>query len=91
MAEASERYLVRRFVDDPTDYAIVMPGQLAGRELAERAVQIRPSLKVLFASGYFEGALVSKGDLETDVRFIGKPYRKRDLVVKIDEVLKVDA
>ena len=43
------------------------------------ASELRPGLKVLFASGYFEGALVSKGALETDVQFIAKPYRMKAL------------
>lgn len=66
---------------------VVMPGEIAGRDLAERAMQIRPGLKVLFASGYFEGALVNKGDLETDVQFLAKPYRMRELAQKINDVL----
>ncbi len=66
---------------------VVMPGEMAGRALADKATQVRPGLKVLFASGYFEGALVGKGDLETDVQFLAKPYRKKDLAEKIEEVL----
>jgi PAS domain S-box-containing protein len=66
---------------------VVMPGEIAGRALASKAMEICPGLKVLFASGYFEGALVSKGELETDVQFISKPYRMRELGQKIEEVL----
>jgi PAS domain S-box-containing protein len=66
---------------------VVMPGELAGRALAARALEIRPGLKVLFSSGYFEGALVGKGQLEADVQFLPKPYRKQDLARKIEEVL----
>jgi len=66
---------------------VVMPGEIAGRVLAEKAVQLRPGLKVLFASGYFEGALVSKGALETDVEFIAKPYRMKALAEKVGEIL----
>jgi PAS domain S-box-containing protein len=66
---------------------VVMPGDLAGRDLADKAVELRPGLKVLFASGYFEGALVSKGALETDVQFIAKPYRMKALAQKVEEVL----
>jgi PAS domain S-box-containing protein len=66
---------------------VVMPGELAGRALAARAMEMRPGLKVLFASGYFEGALVGKGQLETDVQFLAKPYRRKELAQKIEEVL----
>ena len=70
---------------------VVMPGSIGGRALAERAVQMRPGLKVLFASGYFEGALVGKGDLDTDVQFLTKPYIKRELSKKIEEALRSNA
>jgi PAS domain S-box-containing protein len=66
---------------------VVMPGDIAGRDLADKAAELRPGLKVLFASGYFEGALVSKGALETDVQFIAKPYRMKALAQKVEEVL----
>jgi PAS domain S-box-containing protein len=68
---------------------VVMPGELAGRALAAKALELRPGLKVLFASGYFEGALVGKGQLETDVQFLAKPYRKKELAQKIEEVLSI--
>jgi PAS domain S-box-containing protein len=66
---------------------VVMPGELAGRALAAKAMEIRPGLKVLFASGYFEDALVGKGQLAPDVQFLPKPYRKQELARKIEEVL----
>lgn len=67
---------------------VVMPGSLAGRALAAKAIELRPGLKVLFASGYFEGALVGRGDLETDVQFLMKPYVRKELAQKIEAVLK---
>ena len=67
---------------------VVMPGSIGGRALADKARQMRPGIKVLFASGYFEGALVGKGELETDVQFLTKPYIKRELARKIEEALK---
>ena len=68
---------------------VVMPGMLAGRELAERARALRPDIKVLFTSGYFESALVNKGALQVDVQFIAKPYRLTALADKVAEVLSV--
>lgn len=76
--------------DDQVDLLftdVVMPGELAGRALAAKAMEMRPGLKVLFASGYFEGTLVGEGQLETDVQFLPKPYRRQDLARKIEEVL----
>ena len=70
---------------------VVMPGQLAGRALAAKALEIRPQLKVLFVSGYYEGSLVEKEQLGTDVQFLAKPYRKKELAQKIQEVLNSGA
>jgi PAS domain S-box-containing protein len=66
---------------------VVMPGDIGGRVLAANATAMRPGLKVLYASGYFEGALVGKGDLENHARFLAKPYLKRELAQKIEEAL----
>jgi PAS domain S-box-containing protein len=67
---------------------VIMPNGMSGGELAEEARRLRPDLKVLFASGYFEGALVRDGDLAAaTTHFLVKPYRKKDLARKMDEVL----
>jgi PAS domain S-box-containing protein len=66
---------------------VVMPGGLNGREVAEEARKLRSRLKVLFTSGYFEGALVRQGEIEEDVEFIMKPYRRKDLAEKVRALL----
>ena len=66
---------------------VVMPGELSGRALAAKAMETRPGLKVLFASGYFEGTLVGEGQLEADVQFLPKPYRRQELAQKVADVL----
>lgn len=69
---------------------VMMPNGMGGREVAERAKALRPNLKVLFASGYFEGALVDRGEIDGDEAFLVKPYRKKDLAQKVQQVLKGD-
>jgi DNA-binding NarL/FixJ family response regulator len=56
-----------------------MPGRMNGRELAEEAVKGRPSVKVLFTSGYTEKALLHHGRLDAGVLLLPKPYNKSDL------------
>ncbi len=76
--------------DDEVDLLftdVVMPGELSGRALAAKALEMRPGLKVLFASGYFEGALVGEGQLEADVQFLPKPYRRQELAQKVAKAL----
>jgi PAS domain S-box-containing protein len=66
---------------------VVMPGGMNGRDVAEAARRARPNLKVLFTSGYAEGALQNDGRLARGVLLLAKPYRKRDLAEKVREAL----
>ncbi len=66
---------------------IVMPGQLNGRQLAERALEIRPELKVLYSSGYAADEIFYDGQLASGVALLPKPYRRADLAHKIRETL----
>jgi PAS domain S-box-containing protein len=58
---------------------VIMPGAMNGRQLADEAVKRRPSLRVLFTSGYTENAIVHHGRLDPGVLLLPKPYRKSDL------------
>jgi PAS domain S-box-containing protein len=70
---------------------VVMPGGMNGREVAEEARLIDPKLKVLFTSGYFEGALHRNGELATNAQVLCKPYRKKELAQRVQEALKSTA
>lgn len=58
-----------------------------GRELAEYAQSARPSLKVLFTSGYTENAIVHQGRLDPGVALLSKPYTRLELATKVRRVL----
>ncbi|MGJ5177142.1 PAS domain S-box protein [Bradyrhizobium oligotrophicum] len=58
---------------------VIMPGGMNGRQLADAARARRPSLKMLFTSGYTENAIVHHGRLDAGVLLLAKPYRKPDL------------
>jgi len=66
---------------------IVMPGGMNGWELAERAQQIRPGLKLLFTSGYALETLVARGRIHPDTAILNKPYRRPELARRLREVL----
>ena len=66
---------------------VVMPGGLNGRELANRVRVLKPGLKVLYTSGYSEDAIIHHGRLDAGVHLLNKPYRKRDLALKVRQVL----
>ncbi|RXG86805.1 ATP-binding protein [Bradyrhizobium zhanjiangense] len=57
---------------------IVMAGGMNGRELAEQMVAARPSLRVLFTSGYAYDSLHTQGRA-TMAPLLRKPYRKAEL------------
>jgi CheY-like chemotaxis protein len=65
---------------------VVMPG-MNGRELSERARQLRPGLKVLFMSGYSRNAVVHQGRVDPDVQLIQKPVSLNELAARIREML----
>ncbi len=65
---------------------VIMPG-MNGRELAQRILEIRPRVKVLYMSGYTENVIGRNGTLDAGVRLLQKPFTLRDLKSKVREVL----
>ncbi len=65
---------------------IVMP-DVNGRKLAEAAREKRPSLRVLYTTGYTRNAVVHNGVLDPGVELIGKPYSLDQLAAKVRQVL----
>ena len=59
---------------------------MTGRELADKAVQIRPNMKVLLMSGYTD-EISKAGFLYPGLHFIEKPFTSNSLALKIREVL----
>ncbi len=66
---------------------VVMPGGMSGRQLADRALQTHPGLKVLYTSGYTENAIVHHGRLDPGVQLLAKPYRRAELARRVRAVL----
>lgn len=69
---------------------IVMPGGMNGTELADRVRAFRPSLRILFTSGYTENAIDQHGRLDPGVALLRKPYTRLELATKVREVLSLD-
>ena len=61
---------------------VVMPG-MAGPELAERLLTLRPETKVIFTSGYAESGV----GLAAGGAYIPKPFTPAGLVAKVRQVL----
>jgi PAS domain S-box-containing protein len=65
---------------------VVMPNML-GREVAHRVQTMRPSIRVLYMSGYAQPSLGSTGSLEPGVILLEKPFSQADLLAKVHQTL----
>jgi signal transduction histidine kinase/ActR/RegA family two-component response regulator len=65
---------------------IVMPG-INGRELADRARETDPDLKILYTTGYTRNAIVHNGMLDPGLSFLAKPFTLDQLAMKVRQVL----
>jgi PAS domain S-box-containing protein len=61
---------------------IGLPG-MNGRQLADEALRRRPSLKVLFTTGYARDAIVHRGRLDRGIEVVFKPFSLSELASKI--------
>jgi two-component system cell cycle sensor histidine kinase/response regulator CckA len=61
---------------------VIMPG-ITGRQLADRLWEERPSLRVLFMSGYSNHALDGIEDLGKATEFVAKPVQRNELLSRI--------
>lgn len=65
-----------------------LPGGMNGRQLADAARLLRPTLKILFVTGYAENAALGKGILEPGMHVLTKPFSIPALSVRVKELLE---
>jgi PAS domain S-box-containing protein len=63
-----------------------LPG-MTGKELADKAREMRPGLKVLFTTGYARNAIVHHGRLDPGVQLLVKPFTYEALAARIRGIL----
>jgi PAS domain S-box-containing protein len=76
-------------INTPIDLVLtdlVMP-EMNGRELVEKLTKIRPSIKVLFMSGYTDDMVVHHGVIDQGIPFLQKPLMPDSLTKKVREAL----
>ncbi|HCL66473.1 MAG TPA: response regulator [Rhizobium sp.] len=65
---------------------IVMP-EMDGIELARRATELDPDLKVMFITGFAAVALNADSKAPKDAKVLSKPFHLRDLVNEVNKLL----
>jgi signal transduction histidine kinase/CheY-like chemotaxis protein len=63
---------------------IVMP-EMTGRELAEKALILRPNLQVIYTTGYTRNSIIHNGILDPGIAFLAKPFTIAQLAQKMKE------
>jgi two-component system cell cycle response regulator CpdR len=66
---------------------IVMP-EMDGIELARRATEIDPDLKVMFITGFAAVALNPDSKAPKDAKVLSKPFHLRELVNEVEKMLQ---
>jgi two-component system cell cycle response regulator CpdR len=65
---------------------IVMP-EMDGIELARRATELDPDIKVMFITGFAAVALNPDSNAPRDAKILSKPFHLRDLVNEVQKLL----
>jgi two-component system cell cycle response regulator CpdR len=65
---------------------IVMPG-MDGIELAQKAAELHPAIKVMFITGFAAVAMGAKTPSRGPARVLSKPFHLKDLVDQVNQLL----
>jgi PAS domain S-box-containing protein len=66
---------------------IVLPGGMTGVDIATRATDSQPGIKILYTTGYAEGVADQGGQLKDGAEVLNKPYRRVDLLEKVGALM----
>ena len=79
----------RRLREEPFELLltdIVMP-EMDGIELARRASELDPDIKIMFITGFAAVALNPDSDAPKDASVLSKPFHLKDLVNEVERLL----
>lgn len=82
-----------RLREEPFDLLltdIVMP-EMDGIELARRASELDPDIKIMFITGFAAVALNSDEEAARHAKVLSKPFHLKDLVTEVDRMVSPQA
>lgn len=65
---------------------IVMP-EMDGIELARRAAELDPTMKIMFITGFAAVAMSPENDAPKEAKVLSKPFHLKDLVAEVDRLM----
>src|SRR5471032_3375348 len=83
----------QRLLEEPFEMLltyIVMP-EMDGIELARRAAELDPDIKIMFITGFAAVALNADSTAPKNAKVLSKPFHLRDLVNEVQKMLAVAA
>jgi two-component system cell cycle sensor histidine kinase/response regulator CckA len=61
--------------------------ELSGFDLAQKTLELKPDMKVLFMTGYVEGDIVQRCISELGATFLDKPFQPNTLLSRVREAI----
>ena len=65
---------------------VIMPG-MSGRQLAEQILIVRPTMRIVYMTGYTDDMVIQHRVLNPGVTLLQKPFEKAQLAAKVRQVL----
>jgi PAS domain S-box-containing protein len=67
-----------------------LPGGMNGRQLADAGITLRPTLKILFITGYAENAVIGDGHLRRGMHVLTKPFTVEELSSRVNGIIATE-
>jgi PAS domain S-box-containing protein len=67
---------------------VIMPGGMNGVELAGKAKQLIPGIKIIYTSGFPSTALAKRSDTRIDGPLLYKPYQRNNFIAAIKSAME---